>query len=151
MEELCLDKSGPAPTTAPPNRPGGISGLDNCQAPHAHHPAFIINAEQLAASLVARFSPASATGVILVWDAVCQPDVSQMLHLSSTHVMLSLPGSVMMNTIFLSNGALLIVPCRRVHPAMNSELRESSGFQTWTHAEEVALWSKARSMFLGCE
>ena len=52
--------------------------------------------------------------------------------------MLSLPGSDIMNAIFLLDGALLLIPCRKVHPDMNSKLARDNAFEP--RCEEGLLW-----------
>jgi len=42
------------------------------------------------------------------------------------------------HAVFLLDGALLIAPCRKAHPRMNSALSKSNAFQP--RSEEVALW-----------
>jgi len=119
----------------PPSQRMGFEMIIVVKHRSARHPSFISNPKQVADAVTTVYP--SARVQVVCWRDI--PSFAQQLHvLASTHVMLSLPGSDIMNAIFLHNGALLLVPCRKVHPAMNSRLAGDNAFEP--RCEEVTLW-----------
>jgi hypothetical protein len=118
-----------------PSQHGGFEMIIVVKHRSANHPSFISNPTQVAAAVTAVY-PAARVKVVCWADIL--PFEQQLRILASTHVMLSLPGSDIMNAIFLLDGALLLIPCRKVHPAMNSRLARDNVFEP--QCEEGVLW-----------
>jgi hypothetical protein len=97
----------------------------------AQHPSFITNPEEIRSSIQKTY-PFSHSR-ITTWSGLSMRD--QLEILANSHAVISLPGSDIMNMIFLPDHALLILPCRYAHDGMSCEEKG------WKEpAEEATLW-----------
>ena len=97
---------------------------------HAFNAAFFSNVDTIVAALQSRFG---ARVSVFGWQGMALSD--QVREMAKTDLMIALPGSDVMNGIFMPSHSALVIPHRYVRNNTTSHL---AGL--WTDSTEVRLW-----------